>query len=135
MHYIVHTDGGSRGNPGPAAIGVTIATKAGESVWQHGEAIGVTTNNVAEYRAVTTAMEHLLTLSPAPTQVDFVLDSLLVVQQLSGRYKINNADLKILASQVWQVMKQLACPVRFSHVLRHKNADADALVNQALDAV
>lgn len=134
MQYSIHTDGGSRGNPGSAAIGVVIET-SGQKVWEHAKAIGVTTNNIAEYTAVVAALEHCLTLSPAPTKIIFYLDSLLVVQQLSRRYKINNDNLKQLALKAWNLMSTLDCPIEFLHVLRHKNKEADALVNQALDAL
>lgn len=134
MTYVIHTDGGSRGNPGEAGIGVVIESN-GKKIWEHGESIGVTTNNVAEYSAVVTALEYARTLSPTPTQIEFYLDSLLVVQQLMRRYKINNQDLRVLAERAWTLMNELSCPIRFTHVLRHKNADADRLVNTALDSL
>lgn len=134
MKYVIHTDGGSRGNPGEAAIGVVIEAE-GTTVWECSKALGITTNNVAEYTAVTTALTQALQLSPAPGSIEFYLDSLLVVQQLSHRYKINNEALRELAQKAWCLIEQLACPVHFTHVLRHKNAQADLLVNQALDAL
>lgn len=134
MQYSIHTDGGSRGNPGEAAIGVVIENTEGK-VWELAKAIGVTTNNIAEYTAVVEALEHSLSLIPAPTEITFYLDSLLVVQQLSRRYKINNENLKILATKAWSLIATLTCPVTFTHVLRHKNKDADALVNEALDSL
>ncbi len=134
MKYVIHTDGGSRGNPGEAAIGVVIEAE-GKTVWECSKALGITTNNVAEYTAVTTALTQALQLFPAPGSIEFYLDSLLVVQQLSHRYKINNEALRELAQKAWSLIEQLACPVHFTHVLRHKNAQADLLVNQALDAL
>jgi len=135
MQLIVHTDGGSRGNPGQAAIGVTIEDENGNSVWEAGESIGITTNNVAEHSAVRRALEYIVSEGLHPDKVLFLLDSLLVAQQLSRRYKINKPELSVLAHQSWGFIEQLSCPVQFTHVLREKNKEADALVNRALDSL
>ncbi len=134
MNFNIHTDGGSRGNPGNAAIGIVVEVEK-KIVWEKSKAIGVTTNNVAEYTAVVEALDYLSSLSPAPESVHFYLDSLLVVQQLSKRYKINSEPLLLLAQKSWQLIDTLGCPVEFTHVLRDKNKQADALVNKALDAL
>ncbi len=132
MQVIVHTDGGSRGNPGPAGIGVLIEID-GQTPVELAEYIGTATNNVAEHTAVLRAIEKLITLPLAPTQVHFYLDSLLVVEQLNRRYAIKKAELRAIASQVWEKIQPLPYPVRFSHVPRAQNAEADRLVNFALD--
>lgn len=128
---IVHTDGGSRGNPGPSAVGVVIKTVDGTVIESYGQYIGDTTNNQAEYRGVI----HALTLIEkyAPKKVKFVLDSELVVKQINGIYKMKNADLKPL----WQEIKDKTAgkDFIFTHVLRAENKLADAEVNKALDAL
>lgn len=135
MKYRVHTDGGSRGNPGPAAVGIVIEDENDTNVWQYGEAIGVTTNNIAEHTAVLRALEYIQKQSAHIESVEFFLDSLLVVEQLSRRYKIKKEELKQIADASWRIIAALPCPVSFTHVLRHKNKQADALVNQALDSL
>lgn len=133
MHIVVHTDGGSRGNPGPAGIGVLIEAE-GKTILEVAEYIGIATNNVAEHTAVLRAIEKIALLSPTPTRVDFFLDSLLVVQQLNGRYAIKKTELAQIASQVWAKMKSFPFSVKFFHVRREQNVEADRLVNSALDA-
>ncbi len=134
MMLSVFTDGGSRGNPGPAAIGVVVYSGK-EILHEHGEVIGVTTNNVAEYKAVLYAIQFLSSSLPFPPEkVSFFLDSKLVVEQLSGNYKIKNEDLLDIAKQIFTVIRSLPFPVSFTHVPRNQNAYADSLVNKALDA-
>jgi len=127
----VNVDGGARGNPGPAAIGVVVRDAAGEVLEEHGEAIGRATNNVAEYRALLKGIE--LAAAQGASELDLVGDSELVVRQVEGRYKVKNADMKELHGQV---KKALAPFAKWSirHVRREQNADADRLVNAALDA-
>ncbi|MEK7570487.1 MAG: ribonuclease HI family protein [Patescibacteria group bacterium] len=129
-HLTLCTDGGARGNPGPAAIGYVL--KDGTAVVAaHGETIGETTNNVAEYMALL----HGLTCAKklGASQVDCKLDSLLVVEQLNRNYKVKDANLAKLFTKVWNVAQEFT-KVTFSHIPREQNAQADALVNQALDA-
>ncbi len=127
---VIYTDGGSRGNPGPAAIGFVVGGR------KYGEAIGHTTNNVAEYRAVISALKkakQLLGKSVAKkTALDIRMDSKLIVEQMNGRYKILEPDLQTLFLELWN-MKQDFKSAHFSHVPRAENKDADAMVNQALD--
>jgi len=127
---IIYTDGGARGNPGPAAIGVLIGRR------KYGEKIGRTTNNVAEYEAVIFALNKLKTLlgkkEIKSVEVEVRLDSELVVKHLNGQYKIKNADLIPLFIEVWNT-KQEFKKVEFVHIPREKNAEADKLVNMALD--
>jgi len=130
MKYIVHTDGAARGNPGPAAIGVVI--EAGRTVYEASRALGVRTNNEAEYLALITALEYLK--EARPKEAEFRLDSELVVKQLSGEYKVKEPRLQALHGQV--VMLLNAVPkYKIRHVRRVENARADELANEALDAV
>jgi ribonuclease HI len=126
----VNVDGGARGNPGPAAIGVVVRNDDGAVVEQVGETIGATTNNVAEYRALLRGLE--LAAAHGADEVELVGDSELVVRQIEGRYKVKNAGMKELHAQAKAI---LAGFDRWSirHVKRAENADADKLVNEALD--
>lgn len=131
MKLVVHVDGGARGNPGPAAIGVVVAGAGGETLEQLGEAIGETTNNVAEYRALLRGLERARALGAS--EVEVVGDSELVAKQVNGQYKVRHAGLKPLHAQA---LKALAGFERWRvrTVPRAQNAAADALVNAALDA-
>ncbi len=149
MKYIIHTDGGSRGNPGPAAVGVVIegeiirkaaSPEAGEprlvSKWEYGEYIGETTNNEAEYRAVIFALKKLKQLvgseKTKEAVVDFLLDSELVVRQLSGEYKIKEKGIQGFFIEVWNLKIDFG-GVSFNYIPREKNKAADKIVNQVLD--
>ena len=127
---IIHTDGGSRGNPGPAAIGVVVADASGQVVKELARCIGNTTNNQAEYQAVLAAFELIQGLTAS--ELDFYLDSELVVKQLKGEYKIKNRDLAPLFVKIHNASLSYK-NVSFTHVRREFNKAADALVNQALD--
>jgi ribonuclease HI len=132
QQYIrINTDGGARGNPGPAAIGIVIKTPAGEVVAAWGKTIGETTNNQAEYQALEAALEKAKELGA--TTVDCYLDSLLVVQQVKGEWKVKEASLKPNVDRVRALARQFK-KVTFSHVPREQNAEADQLVNEALDS-
>lgn len=131
LAVIVCTDGGSRGNPGPSALGVSIVDPNGSELAAFGEYIGETTNNVAEYSAVIRGLERAKELGAAAVEVRS--DSMLLVQQLNGRYKVKAAHLKGLHDKV----KELASAfdtVTYVHVYREQNVRADQLVNIALDA-
>jgi ribonuclease HI len=128
--YRVRTDGASRGNPGPAAIGVSIEDASGREVATASETIGVTTNNVAEYRAVVRALELLAELGAR--RAEFLLDSELIVRQLEGRYRVRNPRLRDLFDAVQSGLRTLAAAT-FRHVPREENTRADALANRALD--
>lgn len=127
---VAHTDGGARGNPGPAGIGVHLASKSGKTIDQIAEALGHATNNVAEYTAVIRALERSLELGAK--RVTIKADSLLVVEQLKGVYKVKNAGLKPLHAQAKALIAQFES-VTFEHVRRERNKKADALVNVAID--
>lgn len=126
----VYTDGGSRGNPGPAAIGVVVKDETGQVVAEFGKTIGETTNNVAEYQAVIEALVWLKN-SGRQEPINFFLDSALVVHQLRGDWKIKLNHLRELAGRVHQLEQGLA--VTYTAVPREQNTAADAQVNQALD--
>lgn len=136
----VWTDGGARGNPGPAGIGVVIKNSVGNEIYQFSGYIGNTTNNVAEYQAVLQAVQWLAKWQSSqkpdtlPAQIDIYMDSQLVAKQLSGEFKIKNNALKNLAIKIFQSTKTFSMPVLYHYVPRHQNKAADALVNQALDA-
>lgn len=127
---IIYSDGGARGNPGPAAIGVLIGNR------KYSEAIGRTTNNIAEYQAVIFALTKLKTLvSKKETkniEVELRLDSELIAKQLNGQYKILDSELQPLFIKVWN-LKQDYRLVSFVHISREQNKEADKLVNEALD--
>lgn len=128
-HLVIHTDGGSRGNPGPSAIGVVISTPDDKHIESFGRYIGETTNNQAEYMAVVDALEGAKRYKP--TKIEFILDSELVVKQLRGEYKVKNVDLQPLHAKIMQATQGLE--VSFRHVLRSENKLADLEVNKALD--
>lgn len=128
---IIHTDGGARGNPGPAAIGIVISKPDGEVLLEYKEVIGQATNNMAEYMAVVKALELVERFEPEA--IDFYLDSELVVKQLNQEYKVKNEELGKLFMQIWNKLKGFK-HVTFTHIPRAQNKRADALVNKALDA-
>jgi ribonuclease HI len=131
MKLVVHVDGGARGNPGPAAIGVVLSDAEGGMVEQLGEPIGETTNNVAEYRALLRGLERAHALGAE--EVEVVGDSELVAKQVNGLYKVKHAGLKPLHSEALQALAGFE-RWRVRTVPRAQNAAADALVNAALDA-
>jgi ribonuclease HI len=127
----VNVDGGSRGNPGPAAIGVVVAGPDGAILDEVAEAIGVTTNNVAEYRALLRGLERARALGA--TEVEIVGDSELIARQLTGRYKVKHPAMKPLYLEAMDALRAFE-RWKIRTVPRALNADADALVNAALDA-
>ncbi|MBX4190077.1 ribonuclease HI family protein [Candidatus Parcubacteria bacterium] len=135
-NIIVYTDGGARGNPGPAAIGVVIESpEIGKK--KFGEYIGETTNNEAEYRALALALKKVRDLFGSDKLSDYTIscyaDSELMVKQLNGEYKVREANLQKLFKEVWNLKVDLGVPITFHHVPRAKNAEADELVNEVLD--
>lgn len=127
----IYTDGGSRGNPGPSAAGYVIINNNQEVIDQGGEYLGITTNNQAEYHGVRLGLEKARELGY--TQVDFRLDSMLVVNQMNGIYKIKNRELWPIHERIRNVMTHFE-KVTFSHVRREFNQLADGMVNRTLDA-
>jgi ribonuclease HI len=126
----VFTDGASRGNPGPASIGIVFKLKGGEELAEHCEVIGRATNNVAEYRAVVAALEHCQRWGIK--RVHLNMDSELIVRQLNGTYRVKSPDLRPLYQQVVFLTKGLE-EFRVRHIKRSQNGHADALANRALD--
>jgi len=125
------TDGGARGNPGPAAYGYVLEAADGTVLAAHGEAIGEATNNVAEYRALVAGLEKALEL--AVDELEVISDSELLVKQMRGEYKVKNEALRELWEEARRVARQLGS-VRYTAVRREHNELADQLVNEALDA-
>jgi ribonuclease HI len=129
---IANVDGGARGNPGPGAIGVVLRDGDGQVLEEVGETIGEATNNVAEYRALLRGIE--LARAHEASELELVGDSELVVRQVEGRYKVKNAGMKELHEEVVRALRGIdSWSIR--HVRRAENADADRLVNEALDGV
>lgn len=127
----IYTDGGSRGNPGPSASGFVILNDNDEIIEEGGEYLGVTTNNQAEYQAVKLAMQTAIKYDP--NQIHFFIDSLLVVNQMKGVYKIKNRDLWPIHSDI-KKMSENFDKVSYTHVRRELNKLADAKVNEVLDS-
>lgn len=129
---VVSVDGGSRGNPGPAAIAAVAATPDGEVLAERSAAIGEHTNNVAEYRAMLLGAELARELGAA--EVELVGDSELIVMQLLGRYKVKQEHLRPLHTKVTDALRELP-KWSMRNVPREQNVRADELVNEALDAL
>jgi ribonuclease HI len=130
MKLTVNTDGGARGNPGPAGIGVVIADGTGKIIGKHKKYIGEATNNVAEYKALILALEECEKLDG--TEISVRMDSELIVRQMQGRYKIKEPTLQVLAGEVFKLKNKFKF-LDFFHVRREQNKLADELVNEAID--
>ena len=131
MKAKLFTDGGARGNPGPAAYGYVLEAEDGTVLAAHGERIGVATNNVAEYRALVAGLEKAVEL--AVPEVEVVSDSELLVKQMNGEYRVKNAALQDLSIQASRLAREVG-KVSYTAVRREHNKLADQLVNEALDA-
>ncbi|HET7177710.1 MAG TPA: ribonuclease HI family protein [Solirubrobacterales bacterium] len=131
MRLVVNVDGGARGNPGPAAIAAVVQGPGGEVLEERGERIGRATNNVAEYRALLLGIERAAALGAS--ELELVGDSELIVRQVKGEYKVKDATLRELHAEAKHALGEFE---RWSirHVRREQNAEADRLVNEALDA-
>ena len=125
------TDGGARGNPGPAAFGYVLEATDGTVLAAHGEAIGVATNNVAEYRALLAGLARAI--EAGVDELEVVSDSELLVKQMRGEYRVKNAALRELSLEAARLARQLGA-VTYTAVRREHNELADRLVNDALDA-
>ena len=131
MHVHIYTDGGSRGNPGPAASGAVIKNPEGELLAEVSKYLGKTTNNQAEYTAILIGLEKAQALGA--TVVSLFMDSELAAKQLKGEYRVKDSEI---AKRFLEVKNQLQAfeRVTFTHIRREKNKEADALVNKCLDA-
>jgi ribonuclease HI len=127
----LYTDGGARGNPGPAAFAYVLEAADGTVLAAHGETIGVATNNVAEYRGLVAGLAKAVEL--AVPEVEVVSDSELLVKQMRGEYKVKNEALRELSQEAARLARQLD-GVEYRHVRRAHNELADSLVNEALDS-
>lgn len=134
---VMYTDGGARGNPGPAGIGIVIQNEKGNAIKSYGEAIGEATNNEAEYQAVIFALKKIKLLfgkeKVKQMAIEFRMDSELVVEQLSNRYKIKGENLQKRFMEIRNLLIDAGGNVSFTHVPREQNKAADRLVNDALD--
>jgi ribonuclease HI len=128
-YHVAYSDGASRGNPGPSAIGGVIYDPEGREVYRLGRRLGTATNNEAEYRAAIAALEAALALGAR--RVDLRMDSELVVHQMSGRYRVRNPRLALLHARML-ALRQRFDEVVVRHVPRSENKLADALASQAL---
>jgi len=133
---IIYTDGGSRGNPGPAALGVVFVDAGGKVIKEYGKALGRRTNNEAEYEAVLFALQKARALfgreKIAGIEVEMRMDSELVSRQLTGEYKVEEERLWPIFMKIWNTRMDFP-NISFRHVPREENRRADAMVNQALD--
>ena len=130
MKVKLSTDGGARGNPGPAAYGYVLEAEDGTVLAAHGETIGVATNNVAEYRALIAGLEKALDL--ALSEVEVVSDSELLVKQMTAEYRVKNEALRELSLEASRLARKIG-NVSYRAVRREHNELADRLVNEALD--
>jgi ribonuclease HI len=136
MKLIIYTDGGSRGNPGPAAVGVVIADDKGAPIKKYSECLGEKTNNEAEYEAVILALKKVKALygkeKAKELEIEVRSDSELIVKHLNHEYKLEQEHLQKLFIQIWNLMLDFG-EVKFCHIRREQNKEADRLVNEVLD--
>jgi ribonuclease HI len=133
MKFFVHTDGGARGNPGPAAIGVVIEDDRKKIIRKFGKRIGDATNNVAEYTAVAESLKAIQPTAGESPDIEIFLDSTLVVNQLNGLFKIKDPTLRQLATGIRILEQEVGGEVHYNAVPREQNRRADFLVTHALD--
>ncbi len=129
----IHSDGGARGNPGPAAYGFVLTDSEKNIIFQEGKYIGNATNNVAEYTGVLKSLEWVAKNITDLASLEIILDSELVARQMTGIYKVKNDQLKKFYHQIKLLEQQINVPIRYTSVPRSQNKDADRLVNLALD--
>ncbi|PIT97565.1 ribonuclease H [Candidatus Berkelbacteria bacterium CG10_big_fil_rev_8_21_14_0_10_41_12] len=129
---LIWSDGGSRGNPGPAGIGFVIKDSGNKLIYERGDVIGEATNNIAEYSAVLEALKYVKK-NIATSEINCMCDSELIVKQLRGEYKVKNAKLKQLFYDIRSKLMEVGANISFTHVPRDKNERADELYNKALE--
>ncbi|MFA7314616.1 MAG: ribonuclease HI family protein [Candidatus Magasanikbacteria bacterium] len=132
MKLFIYTDGGSRGNPGPSATGIVIKNEEGQNVANYGEFLGTQTNNFAEYMAIISGLKKAKELGA--DEVDCIVDSKLVCEQLNRNWKVKEPTIQKLFIQAWNVMQQFK-KFKIKHILRVGNKEADAEVNKVLDNI
>ncbi len=133
--FKIFTDGGSRGNPGEAAYGFVVYDKEGQLLVEHGERIGINTNNVAEYSGILSALKWVLDKGGIEKpNVDVYMDSQLAAMQLTGKWKVKNEGIRALVYSVKDIERKLDGNVSYTAVRREFNKEADRMVNVALDA-
>jgi ribonuclease HI len=130
MKFYINSDGGARGNPGPAAAGIVIKDEKGKTIAEFGEYLGEQTNNFAEYSALIAGLKRAKTLGA--TEVECVLDSELVTKQMRGEYKVREPNLQKLFVQAYNAASAFK-KSSYRHTLRHNNTEADRIVNKILD--
>ena len=131
MRLVIYTDGGSRGNPGPAASGVVMKNEQGKTIEAFGTFLGEQTNNFAEYTAAIEGLQHAIALGA--DEVELIADSKLVVEQLNGNWKVKEPSIQKLFVKAYNEMQKIK-RVTIRHTLRSGNKEADAEVNRVLDA-
>lgn len=129
----IFTDGASRGNPGPASYGFFIQDENSQTLYEEGKYLGVNTNNFAEYSAVLNSLLYIKNSFKNISELNFFMDSKLVVEQLSGRFKIKNEKLKKLIAEIRAL--ETGVKITYSHIPREKNKIADFLANKVLDSL
>lgn len=131
MKFIIYTDGGARFNPGPAGIGVYITDENGKKIEGRYKYLGIATNNQAEYQGALFGIRRGIELGA--TQIELRMDSNLVIEQLSGNFKIKNPELKIIFMEIQNILSLWGGKIWFTHVRREYNKEADRLSNVAMD--
>lgn len=134
MKLTIFTDGGARGNPGPAGVGFVVINEFDETIYEKGFFIGEATNNVAEYQAVLVSLRWVKEFKSDVSEINYFIDSELVVKQLKGEYRVKDEKLVKLLNLVKTRLSSLKAKVTFTHIPRSKNKRADKLYNLALDA-
>ncbi len=134
MQYLkVFTDGGARGNPGPAAYGVVVKDRSDNIIYKKGQKIGKATNNQAEYEGLIAGLKWLVENRLQPRKIDFYLDSRLVVNQMQGNFKVKSVNIRPLWRRAKSFADQIKGKISYHHIPREKNTQADTMLNKALD--
>ncbi len=134
--FIIYTDGGSRGNPGPAAYGFVIYNGANKVLFEEGKSLGINTNNFAEYSGVVAALKWVLENSKIKQpNIQFFMDSQLAVMQITEKWKIKNENIRNFYATVKDLEQKIGGKILYTHVRREANKEADRLVNFALDSL
>ncbi|MDD5377120.1 MAG: ribonuclease HI family protein [Candidatus Gracilibacteria bacterium] len=131
MKLLIYTDGGARFNPGPAGIGVFITDENGKPLERRHKYLGIATNNQAEYQGALHGIRRGIELGA--TEIELRMDSNLVIEQLSGNFKIKNPELKIIFQEIQEILKSWNGKIRYIHIRREFNKEADRLSNVAMD--